>query len=85
MSEITQVPYDLIDEAQKISTTTRGRRAQRVYFHTGIQIKTIVYNSLDAEKHNLDLRLCEHGILITDKSGEQHIVGMADILSVKLI
>lgn len=64
--------------------STLGRRVSRVVFHTGVQIGMQVRNSLDALKHNVEMHLCEHGVLIREASGQETIVGMADILTVRL-
>lgn len=64
--------------------TTLGRKVTRVVFHTGIQVGMEYKNSLDEVRNNVQMKLCEHGVLITRENGEQMVVGMADILSAKL-
>lgn len=63
--------------------STMNREVSRVVFHTGVQIGTTVHNSLDTIKHNVHMRLCEHGVLIKHNDTET-VVGMADILTVRL-
>lgn len=84
---------DLIEKVEQVEKveapvmnyeSTLGRVCSRVVFHTGIQVGKTVHNSLDTVRHNVQMKLCEHGVLITEASGEQMIVGMADILSIKL-
>jgi putative ubiquitin-RnfH superfamily antitoxin RatB of RatAB toxin-antitoxin module len=65
----------------------RGRKAeqhvQRVQFHTGVQIGNSVRNSLDATKDKVQMTMCHHGVFIKTET-DQYIVGMPDILWVKL-
>lgn len=80
------VPYDLIDDAQKLIVNrfeSRYKPVQRVQFHTGVQLGNRVRNSLDADVDNADMVLVEHGVYIKIAAGN-YIVGMPDILWVKL-
>lgn len=80
------VPYDLIDDAQKLIVNrfeSRHKPVQRVQFHTGVQLGNRVRNSLDADMDNADMILVEHGVYIKIAAGD-YIVGMPDILWVKL-
>lgn len=66
----------------------RGRKpdqhVQRVQFHTGVQIGNTVRNSLDATRDKMNMTMCHHGVHIKTETGDQYIVGMPDILWVKL-
>ncbi len=85
---MTEVPYDLIDdeiiEKFKATSESRGRHVQRVQFHTGVQIGNRVRNSLDATVDAVLMQLVEHGVQIDTQAEETYIVGMPDILWVKL-
>lgn len=61
-----------------------NRAVQRVQFHTGVQIGTRVKNSLDCVVDKVDMKMCFHGVLIQTETGDEFIVGMPDILWVKL-
>jgi hypothetical protein len=85
---MSHVPYDLIDDDVvkkfKQKAESRGRHVQRVQFHTGVQIGNRVRNSLDADVDQVYMHLVEHGVQIETVSKDTYIVGMPDILWVKL-
>ena len=69
---------------EKKAVENHNRPVQRVQFHTGVQIGTRVKNSLDCIVDKVDMRMCFHGVLIQTETGDEFIVGMPDILWVKL-
>lgn len=71
------------DMSEALRETAPGS-VSRVQFHTGVQIGNRVHNSLDAIKNQVDMRMCHHGVHIVTAAGDQYIVGMPDILWVKL-
>lgn len=71
-------------DAEEPVKRSRGRIVQRVQFHTGVQIGTLVRISLDADRDKMDMCLVEHGVFIITPTGDEYIVGMPDVLWVKL-
>lgn len=63
---------------------THGREVQRVQFHAGVQIEQKVRYSLDATVDSMVMHMCEHGVHVVTPSQTEYIVGMSDILWVKL-
>ena len=61
-----------------------ARHVARVQFHTGVQLGNVVRNSLDAIKDRVDMTLCHHGVHIVTENAGEYIVGMPDILWIKL-
>lgn len=63
---------------------THGREVQRVQFHAGVQIEQKVRYSLDASVDQMVMHMCEHGVHVVTPSQLEYIVGMGDILWVRL-
>lgn len=84
--DVTNVPYDLIDDLPVSSkeVITAGRQVQRVQFHTGVHVAFQPRLSLDADKDNVTMSLCEHGLYILLSDGSEYVVGLPDILWMKL-
>ena len=71
-------------EAEEPVKRSRGRQVQRVQFHTGVQIGTVVRISLDTGRDKMDMCLVEHGVFITTPTGDEYLVGMPGVLWMKL-
>lgn len=61
-----------------------GRKVKRITLHNGVQIGTQVKNTIDEIAQNVSMSLCDHGVLVIEGNGNQTIVGMADILTIRL-
>lgn len=82
--EVTQVPYDLIDDVPCREVVTSGADVQRVGFHAGVHIAYKPVLSLDADKDHCIMTLCEHGLHIELQDHSQYVVGMPNIVWIKL-
>ena len=82
--EITQVPYDLIDDVPCREVVTSGADVQRVGFHAGVHIAYKPVLSIDADKDHCTLTLCDHGLHIELQDHSQYVVGMPNIVWIKL-
>ncbi len=82
--EVTQVPYDLIDDVPSRAVSTSGASVQRVGFHAGVHIAYKPVLSIDADKDNCTMTLCDHGLHIELHDHSQYVVGMPNIVWIKL-
>jgi hypothetical protein len=63
---------------------TSGADVQRVGFHAGVHIAYKPVLSLDADKDHCIMTLCEHGLHIELQDKSQYVVGLPNIVWIKL-
>lgn len=82
--EVTQVPYDLIEDFPCREVITAGAAVQRVGFHAGVHVAFKPVLSLDADVNQCTMSLCEHGLHIELADKSKYVVGMPNITWIKL-